>query len=266
MWQQPFLRSSAASANLTSANREAPAASGWNWNRLVSRSVAAPSPFDTLDGRFVRSRRMARVEAVLLVSNSAVSPRRLAQLATLADGREAIALIDKLNHAYDCGNTAFRIERVAAGFRMLTRPELVFWLDRLHQREARCKLSQPMLETLTIVAYQQPITRADVEAIRGVASSELLKQLMERGLVRIAGHDDSLGRPYLYGTTRLFLEMYGMKSLDDLPMADELRRRNPSPAASGETTSAGNESSDTDANDAEAASDTEGETHIDTAA
>lgn len=168
---------------------------------------------------------MARVEAVLLISSSAVTTRRLAQLATLADAAEARAIIDKLNFAYDAGNSAFRIERVAAGYRMLTRPELVFWLDRLHKREARCRLSQPMLETLTIVAYQQPITRADIEAIRGVASAEMLKQLMERGLVRIAGHEDSLGRPYLYGTTRVFLELYGMKSLDDLPMSDELRKR-----------------------------------------
>jgi segregation and condensation protein B len=170
---------------------------------------------------------MARVEAVLLISNGAVTTRRIAQLATLADPGEAKTIIDKLNYAYDTGNSSFRIERVAAGYRMLTRPELVFWLDRLHKREARCRLSQSMLETLTIVAYQQPVTRADVEAIRGVASTEVLKQLMERGLVRIAGHDDSLGRPYLYGTTRLFLEMYGLKSLDDMPMADELRRKKP---------------------------------------
>ena len=84
-----------------------------------------------------------------------------------------------------------------------------------------------MLETLTIVAYQQPVTRADVESVRGVASAEMLKQLMERGLVRIAGHDDSLGRPYLYGTTRVFLEMYGLKTLDDMPNAAALRRKKP---------------------------------------
>jgi segregation and condensation protein B len=82
-----------------------------------------------------------------------------------------------------------------------------------------------MLETLAIVSYRQPATRADVEKIRGVQASEMLRQLMERGLVRITGEDDSLGRPFLYGTTRQFLEEYGFGSLDDLPMAETLRRR-----------------------------------------
>ena len=207
---------------------EALPGSGREWSDRFRRSGNAASGYFTGEvGQFVRSNRMARVEAVLLISNGAVTTRKLAQLATLADAAEAKTIIDKLNYAYDTGNSSFRIERVASGYRMLTKPELVFWLDRLHKREARCRLSQPLLETLTIVAYQQPVTRADVEAIRGVATAEVLKQLMERGLVRIAGHDDSLGRPYLYGTTRLFLEMYGLRSLDDMPMADELRRKKP---------------------------------------
>lgn len=211
---------------------EVPAASGWKWAQRVRRPDSPPTDFFDVAGEFVRDERMARVEAVLLISASAVSTRRLAQLATLADTAEARAIIEKLNFAYDQSGSAFRIERVAAGYRMLTRSELVFWLDRLHQREARCRLSQSALETLTIIAYQQPITRADLEAIRGVASTEMLKQLLERGLVRIAGHDDSLGRPYLYGTTRLFLEMYGMQSLDNLPMAGELRRKKTTPEPS----------------------------------
>jgi segregation and condensation protein B len=87
------------------------------------------------------------------------------------------------------------------------------------------KLSPPALETLTIVAYRQPLTRADIEALRGVQSAEILKHLMERGLIRIVGEDNSLGRPYLYGTTRQFLEHYGLRSLDELPNADQLRRQ-----------------------------------------
>ena len=193
--------------------------------RIQSGKAERANYFDVEAGRFVRSKRMARVEAVLLISNSAITTRRIAQLATLADAAEAKTIIEKLNYAYDTSNSSFRIERVASGYRMLTRPELVFWLDRLHKRELRTRLSQSMLETLTIVAYRQPITRADVEAIRGVAAAEMLKQLMERGLVRIAGHDEGLGRPYLYATTRLFLEMYGLKSVDDMPFADELRKK-----------------------------------------
>lgn len=168
---------------------------------------------------------MARLEAVLLVSNCAVPARRLAQWATLADPTEVRTLVQRLNEAYDQSGTPFRVERVAAGYRLLTRPEVALWLGKLHQREAELKLSTPSLETLTIVAYRQPITRADIEAIRGVQCSEMLKQLMERGLVRIGGEDDSLGHPFLYETTRKFLETFGLRDLEDLPLADRLRRR-----------------------------------------
>ena len=88
-------------------------------------------------------------------------------------------------------------------------------------------MTPPALETLAIVAYRQPITRADIEAIRRVQCSEMLKHLMERGLVRIAGEEDSLGRPFLYETTRQFLELFGLSGLDALPMANSLRKLSP---------------------------------------
>jgi segregation and condensation protein B len=171
----------------------------------------------------VRDRKAARVEAVLFVSESAVSARRLAQLATLPDMGEAAQVVDQLNAAYDRDGSAFRIERAANGYLLLTRPVYARWLGRLHQRQAAMKLSPPAMETLTVVAYRQPITRADIEAVRGVQCTEMLKQLMDRGLVRIAGEDNSLGRPYLYETTRKFLEVFGLRGLDDLPRADHLR-------------------------------------------
>lgn len=112
---------------------------------------------------------------------------------------------------------------------MMTRPQLSSWLNRLHQRQAELALSSPAMETLTIIAYQQPVTRADVEAIRGVQSSEMIRQLIDRGLVRIGGEDDSLGRPFLYETTRQFLSMFGLQRLEDLPDFATLRRnRGPS--------------------------------------
>ena len=171
-----------------------------------------------------RTPKMARLEAVLFVGDEPLSIKRLVQLATLADVEEAQELIDRLNSAYDASGSTFRVECVATGLRLLTRREFVFWLDKLHQRQAALKLTPPMLETLAIVAYRQPLTRADLEAVRGVQSSEMLKQLIERELIRIAGEDDSLGRPFLYETTRKFLELYGLQSLGDLPMADRLRR------------------------------------------
>lgn len=176
---------------------------------------------------FRRSNKMARLEAALLVAEHALSIRKLLQHAKLADLAEVRTLVEQLNLAYDRSRTAFRVEQVATGYQMLTRPKFAPWLDKLHHRQARLKLSAPMMETLSIVAYRQPITRADVEAVRGVQTSEMLKQLMERGLIKIVGEDDSLGRPYLYGTTRLFLESFGLQSLNDMPLADKLRLRPP---------------------------------------
>jgi segregation and condensation protein B len=176
------------------------------------------------ESAFRRSIRQARVEAALIVADSPLSARRLAQCASLLDSGEARQIVDRLNELYDASKSSFRIERVGSGFQLLTRPVFARWLDRIHQRQERLKLSPSVLETLTVVAYRQPITRAEIESLRGVQSAELLKQLMERNLVKIVGEDDSLGRPYLYGTTRNFLESYGLRNLDELPDAELLRR------------------------------------------
>jgi len=172
-------------------------------------------------GPAVRSRKLARLEAVLFVAEGALTSRKLAQFATLADAKEAQQLVEQLNESYARSGTSFRVECVAGGYRLLTQPQFAIWLDKLHDREAEVQLSPPAMETLTIVAYRQPVTRADIEAVRGVQSSEILKLLMEKGLVRITGEEDSLGRPYLYGTTNMFLEAFGLGSLKDLPMRED---------------------------------------------
>ncbi|MFG0295068.1 MAG: SMC-Scp complex subunit ScpB, partial [Maioricimonas sp. JB045] len=203
----------------------------------------------------VRTPKMARLEAALFVADQALSARRLSQYASLASAAEARQLVEQLNAAYDQSGSTFRIETVATGYRLLTDPRYAPWLDRLHQRQEKQKLSPPALETLAIVAYRQPITRADIEAVRGVQTAEILKQLMERGLIRIAGEDDSLGRPYLYGTTRLFLEVFGLRSLNELPMAERLR---PAPAAppSDDGEEEGDEQASSEAGDTPEASET----------
>jgi segregation and condensation protein B len=178
---------------------------------------------DDVDENGVRGRKAARVEALLFVTDTALSARRLAQLAMLADSAQAARIVDQLNAAYDRDRSAYRIERAANGYLLLTQPVYAHWLGRIHHRQGDMKLSPPALETLTVVAYRQPITRAEIEAVRGVQCAEMLKQLLERGLVRIAGEDNSLGRPYLYETTRQFLEVFGLGSLDELPLADRLR-------------------------------------------
>jgi segregation and condensation protein B len=127
-----------------------------------------------------------------------------------------------LQQLYDRDQTAFQVEELAGGYQLLTRAVFHPWLPRLRRSGVEVLLTPAARETLAIVAYRQPIARADVEAIRGVQSSEVLRQLMEKGLVRIAGRDDSLGRPHLYGTTRKFLQLFGLKSLKDLPPAADL--------------------------------------------
>ena len=182
------------------------------------------------DGGLIRSTRIARLEAALLIADGAVPARKLAQVARLIDVKEVQQFVQVLNESYDRTRSAFRIEQTAAGYILMTRAALSPWLDRLHNRQAELKLSSPMMETLTIIAYQQPVTRADVEAIRGVQAAEMIRQLMDRSLVRIGGEDDSLGRPFLYVTTQQFLTLYGLHRLEDLPNYATLRRQRSLPA------------------------------------
>ena len=207
-----------------------PPVDGRRWEFFARREDGPDVlPMSGVDSICVRSPKMARVEAALLVSDAPVTLRRLIQLATLADLIEARRLVDQLNVAYDHDGTAFRIERVASGYRLLTRPQFAFWLGKVHHRQAELKLSPPALETLAIVAYRQPATRAEIESIRRVQCAEMLKQLMDRSLVRICGEENSLGRPFLYGTTRQFLELFGLRDLDDLPNAESLRKTQAAP-------------------------------------
>ena len=225
-WGRPIL-SPRPGDSLTRFSGE-PAIEFARWQlRLGLREVQA---IDEEGSPHRRTPRQARVEAALLVADGALTARRIAQCAALLDAGEAKQVVDELNAAYDDSTSAFRIERVGAGYQMLTRPVFHRWLDRVHHRQERLKLSNSALETLAVVAYRQPITRAEIETVRGVAAAEMLKQLMERGLVKIVGEDDSLGRPYLYGTTRQFLEAYGLRSLEDMPLAENLR--NPTSRAS----------------------------------
>lgn len=163
------------------------------------------------------------IEAVLVAADEPLPPRRLAAVAGLADTAHARRLLRKLQALYDEDGSAFQIEELAGGFQLLTRPEYHRWLMRLRRGGHELRLTTASRETLAIIAYRQPITRADVEAIRGVHCGELLRLLMEKGLIRIAGRHDSLGRPVLYGTTKRFLQLFGLRSLKDLPQAEQLQ-------------------------------------------
>lgn len=164
---------------------------------------------------------LARVEAVLFLARTPLSTRKLAKLAGLADGTKARKLIEELRDRLRQRGSALTPVEVAGGVQLLTRPQLADWIERLHGPTEELRLSPPALETLSVAAYRQPVLRAEIEAIRGVQCGEILKLLMERDLLRIVGRSDDLGRPYLYGTTRKFLQVFGLERLEQLPSIDQ---------------------------------------------
>jgi segregation and condensation protein B len=204
-----------------------------NWRRRVAPAEPqAPGANDA----YARDDRTARLEAVLFLAREPINSRKLAQFAHLADGTEARTLVRRLNRWYDESGSAFRAEELAGGFQLMSRPKLGPWLRRLCDWPIEVRLSAPAQETLAVVAYRQPVLRAEIEAIRGVDCGEILRQLMDRDLVRTAGRANELGRPYRYATTRRFLQVFGLRHLDDLPRAELLRAPNTTPDQTSEPT------------------------------
>jgi segregation and condensation protein B len=161
------------------------------------------------------------VEALLFSSDAALPARKLADLLGDGDAGTIKKHVESLNQKYERDGSSFRIELIAKGYRMLTLPVYDRWLSKLHKARAESRLSAAALETLAIVAYKQPVLRADVEAIRGVSVGEMLGRIRDMNLVRIVGRAEEIGRPLLYGTTPKFLEVFGLASLKDLPKLDQ---------------------------------------------
>jgi segregation and condensation protein B len=160
------------------------------------------------------------VEALLFASDAPLEPERIREVLDLGGVAEARALVDELRARYDDANRALAITEVGGGYRMTTRAELAPWLVRLARARTRVRLSRASLEALAIVGYKQPVSRPEVDAIRGVNSEGVLESLMERRLVRIAGRKEAPGRPFLYETTREFLIAFGLRDLNDLPKVE----------------------------------------------
>jgi segregation and condensation protein B len=172
------------------------------------------------------------IEALLFSADTPLSLSRLSELVGVRSTTEVRLHIADLNDKYTAAGLSFRIEEIARGYQMMTRPQFKPWLARLVKQQAQTRLSAAALETLSIVAYKQPVIRADIEAIRGVACGEVLNRLRELGLVRIVGRAEIVGRPMLYGTTRKFLDIFGLADLEDLPPMEMLTvRRAPGPKA-----------------------------------
>ncbi len=147
----------------------------------------------------------------------------------LAGEPEIAAAIESLIVELNEGRFGVRIVEVAGGFRMENLPRSGPWVRQLLEKGRPNRLSQPALETLAIIAYRQPIVRTEIEAVRGVAVDQILRNLLDLQLIRIVGRSDLPGRPWLFGTTQKFLERFGLRSLEDLPGIEELRRINAGP-------------------------------------
>ena len=171
-----------------------------------------------------RTEEMLRLETLLFLSREPLGAKKLAQFLGVKESKTVTEWIDRLNRFYDDHRYVFRVLDFAGGYQLRIRPQFTPWLRRLCHHDGNegvelpeIHLSPSAIETLAIIAYRQPIVRAEIETIRGVQCGEILRVLLGRDLIRIAGRSDELGRPFLYETTRKFLEIFGLKSLAQLP-------------------------------------------------
>ncbi len=162
------------------------------------------------------------VEAVLFSSDAPLKAEEIARADESLNEDNVEEALRELRTSYDESERSYQIEEVAEGFQILTRSEFATYLERFDTVPRPSRLSGPALETLAIIAYRQPIGRIEIEYVRGVSSSGVIRSLQDRALVEVVGRAEGLGRPLLYGTTRRFLEHFGFSSLTDLPRPDEL--------------------------------------------
>ncbi len=165
---------------------------------------------------------VATIEALVFASDLPLTIQKIKEIIEGLGAREIRKAIEQLNERYTRQGSALQIVEVAGGFQMVTRPQFAEFVSRLYKTRQGQRLTQKALETLAIVAYKQPITKQEIEHIRGVNVDGVMRTLIERNLVTVVGREKAPGNPLLYGTTREFLEYFGLKSLDDLPKLKEI--------------------------------------------
>ncbi|MDP8263399.1 MAG: SMC-Scp complex subunit ScpB [Candidatus Ancaeobacter aquaticus] len=166
------------------------------------------------------------VEALLFVTDRPLTLkeiRDIVQDTANVDSGDIRAVIDELSKEYRESKRSYQIIEIANAFQFRTLPEFAPWLSKLFRQESKSKLSQPALETLAIISYKQPITRIEIESIRGVNIDGIMKTLLEKDLIKIVGKKDVPGHPFLFGTTKTFLSHFGLKDLDELPQMSEFK-------------------------------------------
>ncbi|MFH1836559.1 MAG: SMC-Scp complex subunit ScpB [Candidatus Omnitrophota bacterium] len=157
------------------------------------------------------------IEALLIVSENGLSLNELKSAITNVDNKDIKEGLELLREEYGSEDRAFNIAEIAEKYRIVTKPEYLEWINNLYKKETE-RLSSPALETLAIIAYKQPVTRAEAESVRGVGVGGVLKTLLDKDLIQVKGRKDVIGRPLLYATTDKFLKIFGLNSLNDLPM------------------------------------------------
>jgi len=187
-----------------------------------SRPVA-PIPEAAFEPNPQMDRLRGVIESILFVSDTPVTLKKIADAVPDHEKKDITKALAELRAEYIRSGRGFLIEEIAGGYQMLSNPENVEYVRRLHEKESSSKLTPAMLETLAIIAYKQPVLRSDIEVIRGVQVGPIIRSLMEKGLVRVAGRADEAGKPFLYGTTKQFLEHFGLRSIEDLPKIEELK-------------------------------------------
>jgi len=181
------------------------------------------------DYEFIDGTRLSSViEALIFASDEPISGSKIREI--IVENEEQIEIteetvsdfVDKLNERYDENGLSFRIQLLGGGYTFVTEPKYHYWLSIFQHENAYRKLSQSAIESLAIVAYRQPITKPEVDQIRGVDSGYILRQLMEKALIEVSGRADSPGKPLLYRTTKHFLRHFGINSVDELPKPREI--------------------------------------------
>lgn len=163
------------------------------------------------------------IEAVLFASEAPLTAGEIARASGDLSPKDVEEAINELRLEYESRERSFQIYPLGDGYQILTRPEYAPYLERLDSVTRTSRLSRAALETMAIIAYRQPVSRVEVEELRGVNVAGVLRSLQERGLIDVVGRAEGLGRPLLYGTTRKFLDHFGLQSLEDLPRPEELK-------------------------------------------
>ena len=162
------------------------------------------------------------IEALIFASEAPLPIAKIREIIPALSPKQITMVIEYLNEQYRQGGRSYEIREIAGGYQMFTLPEFAAFIDKLYQEKQQSRLTQKSLETLAIVAYKQPVTRHEIEEIRGVNVDGVMKTLLSRGLVTISGRAQAPGSPFLYKTTKKFLDYFGLKSLEDLPKLKEI--------------------------------------------